>query len=280
MKKIGFVDYYISEWHANNYPEWIRQANEKLGADFEVSYCFAELDVSPLDGVSTDEWCEKFGVKKCDTIEELCEKSDAVVIFAPSNPETHLRLAQKVLPFGKPTYIDKTFAPNLEIAKEIFDIAKTYNAPFFSTSALRFANEFEDIGKVNNIIITAGGDDFEEYIIHPVEIYVSLFKEKAERVKVETIGKKRLCRISAEKGKEIAIIFAPTFGYSLHAEKENGENIRVDVSRAFFPGLIENILRFFESKKEPFNPDETLEVMRLRDGLLKAEKQDGKWIEI
>ena len=26
MKKIGFVDYYLSEWHANNYPAWIEEA--------------------------------------------------------------------------------------------------------------------------------------------------------------------------------------------------------------------------------------------------------------
>ena len=29
MGKIGFIDYYISEWHANNYPAWLKQANEE-----------------------------------------------------------------------------------------------------------------------------------------------------------------------------------------------------------------------------------------------------------
>ena len=24
MKTIGFIDYYLSEWHANNYPDWIK----------------------------------------------------------------------------------------------------------------------------------------------------------------------------------------------------------------------------------------------------------------
>lgn len=24
MKKTGFIDYYLDEWHANNYPQWIR----------------------------------------------------------------------------------------------------------------------------------------------------------------------------------------------------------------------------------------------------------------
>ena len=49
MKKIGFVDYYISEWHANNYPEWIKRANEKLGTDYLVSYAWAEENLSPVN---------------------------------------------------------------------------------------------------------------------------------------------------------------------------------------------------------------------------------------
>ena len=38
MKKIGFVDYYISEWHANNYPGWIEEACKKLSVDYKIAY--------------------------------------------------------------------------------------------------------------------------------------------------------------------------------------------------------------------------------------------------
>ena len=70
MKTIGFIDYYLSEWHANNYPEWIKKASADIGCDFEVKYAWAELEVSPLDGVSTDEWCKKYGATRCDSIDE------------------------------------------------------------------------------------------------------------------------------------------------------------------------------------------------------------------
>ena len=40
MKKIGFIDYYLSEWHANNYPDFIK----KLTDDYEVAYAWAEKD--------------------------------------------------------------------------------------------------------------------------------------------------------------------------------------------------------------------------------------------
>jgi hypothetical protein len=48
--------------------------------------------------------------------------------FAPSTPETHLELCQAVLPFGKATYVDKTFAPDLATAREIFALADQHAA--------------------------------------------------------------------------------------------------------------------------------------------------------
>ena len=132
-KKIGFVDLYISEWHANNYPAWIKSATKKLALPYEVAYAYAMQDVSPVDGRTTDEWCAAFGVKKCESIDELCEKSDAIIILAPSNPEVHLELAKAVLKHKKTTYIDKTFAPDYKTAKEIYAIGEKYGTPFFSS---------------------------------------------------------------------------------------------------------------------------------------------------
>ena len=63
-KKIGFIDLYISEWHANNYPAWIKKACEEFGYDYSVAYAWAEDYVSPTDGRNTDEWCEAFGVEQ------------------------------------------------------------------------------------------------------------------------------------------------------------------------------------------------------------------------
>ncbi len=279
MQKIGFVDYYISEWHANNYPNWFEIANKNLGTDFEVCYVWAQMDVSPLDGVTTDEWCEKFGVQKCETIEELCEKSDFIVILAPSDPQTHLEYASKVLPFGKPTYIDKTFAPDFKTAKEIFEIAQRYNTPFFSTSALRYASELE-VGEVNNLVITGGGSNFNEYVIHTIEMAVVTLKSPVSKVKVENIGVQRICRLVTQSGKNAVIHFSPANSYGLTAELSDGSNVKNVVTSAFFVELLSKIINFFITKKPPFNPNETLEVMRLRDALLKAENSDGEWLKL
>ena len=81
-KKIGFVDLYISEWHANNYPAWIKDAAKKLSLSYDVAYAYAEQDDSPFDGRSTAQWCRDFSAEQCKTIDELCEKSDVIIILA------------------------------------------------------------------------------------------------------------------------------------------------------------------------------------------------------
>lgn len=124
MKTIGFVDYYLGEWHADNYPAWIRQANAALGEDFTLAYAWAELDRSPVNGVTTEEWCAQNGVQRCRTLSELCEKAEYILVLAPSDPEKHLGYAREVLRYRKNTYIDKTFAPDYATAAEIFTIAQ------------------------------------------------------------------------------------------------------------------------------------------------------------
>lgn len=280
MKKIGFVDYYISEWHANNYPDWIKLANKKLGTDYVVSYAWAEKELSPVYDETTDEWCKKMGVTRCNTITELCEKSDAIIILSPSNPEKHLQYAKEVLPFSKPTYIDKTFAPDLKTAEEIFELAKQYNTPFFSSSALRFADELNGLETIDNLIITGGGGNFPEYIIHTVEMAVKLLNDPIKMVKVEKIGKQRICHAITGNGKRASIIYSPAEGFCIDFENKNGEYIHTDIRSDFFVNLIANIIKFFNTAVLPFDTKQTLEVMRFRSALLRAENTCENWIEL
>jgi hypothetical protein len=172
MKKIGFVDYYVSEWHANNYPAWIAEECAKAGLDYALSYVWAEREISPVDGRSTAEWCREFGAEPCATLEELCEKSDVIVLLAPSNPEKHLPYAKTVLSYGKPTYIDKTFAPSLSEAKEIFALAEQYGTPFFSSSALRYEKGLDATEDCRHITVFQSGSSCNEYVIHAIEMVV------------------------------------------------------------------------------------------------------------
>ena len=70
MIKIGFIDYYLDEWHANNYPAWIREAS---GGEMVVAYAYGMIK-SPISGMTTEHGV-KSTVLKSETIEEVIEKA-------------------------------------------------------------------------------------------------------------------------------------------------------------------------------------------------------------
>ncbi len=280
MKTIGFIDYYISEWHANNYPAWIQKVSQDIGEDFCVKYVWAEKYVSLADGRNTDEWCNEFGIEKCDTISELCEKSDYILVLSPSNPEKHLQYAKEVLKYNKNTYIDKTFAPDYATAKEIFDIAERNGTKFFSTSALRYASELKELNDVNNIIITGNGGNFEEYIIHQIEMMVSLINSRAKAVKVRNQGRQYVCDIDFEENKKATLIFAPSMPFTVCADEGMDKSTYKEIKSDFFENLMERILNFYKDGELPFDSKQTLRIMKIREGLIKGLKQLETWIEL
>ena len=283
MKTIGFVDYYLSEWHANNYPAWIKQANSELGTDYQVKYAWAEKDISPVDGVSTDEWCKNMGTIRCESIEELCEKCDTIVILSPSNPEKHLEYAKKVLPFKKPTYIDKPFADTKESANEIFAIAEKYGTPFFSTSALRYATELDSVKECTAITTLGGGSNLEEYIIHQAEMVVKKLGIGAKCIKAQAISQSQyFFTIKYTDNRMAGMHFvkggAP-FVITLSPD-DTSDALHKNITSDFFYILIKDIIKFFEEKMPSFNTQETLEVNKILVSAVKAKSALDEWIEI
>ena len=275
MKKIGFIDYYISEWHANNYPEWIKNASarlhEELQEEFTVAYAWGEIDKSPVTGETTDEWCQRMGVERCASIEELCQKSDYVLILAPSDPQTHLGYAKQALPCGKHTYIDKTFAPDLKTEQEIFDIAAKYNTKFFTSSALRFSQELD--GKENGLAImtTGGGGNPEEYIIHQVEMLVRTMGIGATGVTAKKSFDKIIFDVTYADNRIGQMIYAQNAGFgALITNKDGVTGGFQKMTSDFFGKLIEEILRFYATGKYCFDPAQTLEVMKIRQWAVEA----------
>ncbi len=280
MKKIGFIDYYISEWHANNYPVWIKEVNDAMGEDFVVKYAYAEENVSLVDGKTTDEWCAEFGVEKCESIKELCEKSDYVLLLAPSNPETHLRLASEALKYGKRTYIDKTFAPDYKTAKEIFDIAEKYGTPFFSTSALRLSTETDGLKDCVSAVFTGGGGNFEEYIIHQIEMAVKVMGKGAKRVKTENQKNSNVCRIDYGNDRAVTLNFACAFPFTVASSDKNGNCEYHNIVSDYFKLLMRRILEFYNTGKAFFDTEETLEVMKIREKLIEGKQKEGEWLSL
>jgi len=41
MKTVGFIDYFLDEWHANKYPAMIK---ERTNGEFQVKYAYGKVD--------------------------------------------------------------------------------------------------------------------------------------------------------------------------------------------------------------------------------------------
>lgn len=274
--KLGFIDYFIDEWHANNYPQWIKEAS---GGEVEVAYAWAMID-SPIGGLTTAEWCEKFGVEQCATMEELIEKSDGLVVLSPNNCEFHEELCQLPLRSGKPCYVDKTFAPDRETAERIFAIAEESGTPCWSTSALRYAAEYKDAGKDLLAANFWGPNDYEIYSIHQLEPLMMLMGVPAKRVMATSAEGWYQLTVEFTDGRVGSIsgyVHGSPFICNLHCK---GESRMIEVKSDFFHDFIVALTDFYRTGTVPVPHKDTVEIMAVRTAGQKALETPGVWVEI
>ncbi|MGD0094213.1 MAG: Gfo/Idh/MocA family oxidoreductase [Planctomycetota bacterium] len=139
------------------------------------------------------ELAEKWGVKICDTIEELCGQVDAVMIESVDG-RPHLEQAKPVIAAHKPFFIDKPMAGSLHDALEIFRLAREAGVPVFSASSLRYGKSTQavrqgSLGKVTRAEtfspcpLEPHHPDLFWYGIHGVESLFTVMGTGCETVK-------------------------------------------------------------------------------------------------
>ncbi len=279
IKKIGFIDYFLDEWHALNYPKFIKEA---VGREFEVAYAYGEID-SPNGGMTTDQWCEKFGVKKCDTIDEVVEKSDVVIVLSPDHPERHWDLCQIPLKSGKRVYVDKTFSLSKDIAQKLVDIAETHNTPFFSSSALRFSDELKGFPKDGICFVSSRGPgNFDTYAIHQIEPIVMLMGSSATRLMAVGAGKYESLVIEFEGGRRAVMSHYGWTGvdFSMAVNYADGKTSMIGQMSNYFPNFIKAMCDFFKTGEIKAKHDETVAIMGIIEAGNKAVKTPGVWVNI
>lgn len=282
MKTIGFIDYYLYEFHANAYPGWVKEICGETGRSFTVARAWAEKAVSPVDGKTNADWTALTGVPVCDTLEEVCEKSDFLVLLSPDNPENHLRYAERVLSYGKPTYIDKTFAPDLATAKKIFVLSEKFGAPIFSTSALRCADELSGMpSDAKSVIATGGGSVLDRYIVHQLEMIVRLMGTDAKRVIALSEGENKTIAVDYGNGRSAAINYSAELPFTVCVERKGGgKPVYLPIQSFYFKNLVREILRFFDTGVPYVSEEQTLGLMAIRDACLAAQRSPYIFIDV
>jgi len=281
---IGFIDYFIDEWHANNYPAFIKQSS--FGDRVRVTMAY---DQGPQPGRKPlDEWCREFGVTQARSIEEVVAKCDAIVVLSPDNVEKHEELADLPLRSGKPVYIDKPFAPSLAAGKRMFDKAAAHKTPMFSSSALRFGSALESAvaGAFKqarpDFASTRGGGVFAIYAIHQLEMLVMAMGPGAKRVMQVGPPAAPTLVIDYSGNREAMMTVAHGHPFQFSAAYAGGKTNAVVINEMndFFPRFIEAMLTFFETRRSPVPREETLEVAALIEAGDRAVAKPFEWIAL
>lgn len=230
---------------------------------------------------------EKYGVKLYESIDELCQNVDAVLLESVDG-RPHLEQVKPVLKAHKPVFIDKPMAGSLREVLEIFRLAKEANVPVFSSSGLRFATNTQavshgSLGKVT-YAETYGPCEIEPhhpdlfwYGVHGVEALYTIMGTGCETVqrgttpegKIEVIG----LWPSGRKG-----VFREDKSFHGLAKGEKGE-----APAGSFDGylpLVAQIMNFLQTGVVPVKPEETIEIFAFMEAADESKKAGGAPVRI
>lgn len=262
-KRIGLVDYQLDNFHARVYLAAVRGALAQRG--YEIAGATAwDCDASRC-------WADKNEVPYFDTTEELARNVDFFMVLAPANPELHLEMCMQVLPFGKPTFVDKTFAPNFTVAQQIFEIAAVNNTPIQSTSALRTSNVQDVLAKtpeaLRSLFITASGPTFQEYGIHPVELAVSCLGSSLEAMMIAGTDEYPQLILVYPHARTALIDFntQAELPFTATLLTTNAAKHVVVAGDQLFVKAAASILDFFDAGVAQIDPSETLSIRQILD---------------
>ncbi|MEO5996493.1 MAG: Gfo/Idh/MocA family oxidoreductase [Chitinophagaceae bacterium] len=287
-KRVGIIG--LDTSHSIEFTKEINAANassEFLGYKVIAAYPQGSRDIESSTKRIPDyiEQVKKMGVEIVDSIPALLEKVD-VILLETNDGRPHLEQAIPVLKAGKRMFIDKPIAASLADAIAIFDAAKHYKVPVFSSSSTRFMRSAKEVvsGKIGRVL---GADayspastekthpDFFWYGIHGVEILYT----------VMGTGCKSIVRIHTE-GTDVAVgtwedgrvgTFRGTrtgehlYGGTAYGEKGNAVLGPIE---GYHP-LLTQIVQFFETGNSPVKAEDTLEMCAFMEAADESKRRKG-----
>lgn len=225
----------------------------------------------------TRELNQSYGVKIVKTMEEVAKESDAILLESVDGG-VHLEQFRKIVPYQKPVYIDKPFALTSQDAEEIVRLAKKYQTPVMSSSALRFAESLTKLLHMSSHRKIIGADCFGPmeiideqpglfwYGIHIIEMLYTIMGCGAKEIRTAKNDDSEVLTM-IWKDKRIATIRGNRtgnnqFGATIHFE-DGSEFLTITTDdKPFYASLLEEIVAFVRDGKTRVPLEETLEIVR------------------
>jgi len=229
---------------------------------------------------------KKYGVEIVNTIPELLEKVD-VVLLETNDGRPHLEQAIPVFKAGKTMFIDKPIAGSLSDAFAIFKAAKDFKQPVFSSSSLRYMSNMDAIVKNQTVGKILGAcsfspcplesthPDFFWYGVHGIEALFTVMGTGCQTVsRVHTpdtdvvTGIWEGNRIGTYRG-----LRAGSTGYGGYAFGEKGIQLLGDYNG--YDPLLKEIVKYFQTGVSPVSPEETLEIFTFMEAADESKRRGG-----
>ena len=214
---------------------------------------------------------QEFDVNIVDSIGQLIERVDAVLLET-NDGRPHLDQLIPVLRANKPVFVDKPIAASLADAIAIFEAAKKFNTPVFSSSSLRFtgpaqlARQGKLVGKV------LGCETFSPCKLEPThpDLYWYGIHGVEQLFTVMGVGCQSVTRSSTDGADVVVGIWGDgrigTFRGMRSGPHHYGGTVFGSDGQASTGGsegyraLVVEIAKFFQSGKPPVNAEETIEI--------------------
>ncbi len=230
------------------------------------------------------------GVEIVDSIEELVKKVD-VVFLETNDGRPHLKQVLPALKAGKPVFIDKPIAGSLSDAVAIFEAARHFKTPVFSSSSLRYMDGAQSarngaVGKIQSAeafspcVIEPTHPDLFWYGIHGVEALFTVMGTGCESVKRPVDTLEETVVIGTWKGDR-------TGKFTGH-KKPKGYGGTVTGSKGSqtlgkyqgYQPLLVDIVKFFRTGKSPVSEAETLEIYAFMAAAEESKRLGGREVKI
>jgi predicted dehydrogenase len=234
---------------------------------------------------------EDFGVEIVDTIEELCEKVDGVLLESVDG-RPHLKQAIPVIKARKPLFIDKPMAGNLADVIEIFRLAKENNVPCWSSSSLRYSPAIVELKKNKTAGEILGCDTYgscslEEhhpdlywYGVHAAEMLFTIMGTGCESVRrVQTDNYEHVVGVweggrvgtfrGLKKGKK-------SYGFTVYGTK----GVIQGGKFGGYEPLVADVIKFFKTGNVPVPPEETIELFAFMSAADESKIKGGVAVSI
>ncbi len=283
MKKIGFIDHYINNWHADNFPRMIQESAFK--DEFQIALAWEET--TPPGKKPLVEWCRENSVTPAKNLEQVVDSCDCILILSPDDADRHLPLSQYALRSGKPVCIDKPFADKLKDAREMFDLGAKFETPLMSSSSLRFtpaltaANDDKLGSQKVHYVSSWGGGRFPVYIVHVLEMLVKTIGTGARRVmSVGEVPEAPVLIVDYPDRRRGLLQLYPGLEFGLAASYGEGESLFLADMQGFYGAFIHAVLSFFKTGKSPVPQKETLEIVAIQEAATRALERRDHWVEV